>query len=192
MALSNAFYEAVNSGNIRRVRIMMKDSLLLDPTFSRFKEMENKSQNLIGLYEKHNGKTFILDSSKWDDNYMDKLMVEVLMNFSHERIEHLKDVVQYLRPTENKIHTKTTPEHNQDKNHSFEDIPCRKPKSNNQQNSDYRIIKVGVAAGIVAGGIAGGVIASACNTSIVGGIAGGAVAGGIIGGIVSAGIKHGG
>ena len=30
MALTNAFYEAVQSGNVRRVRIMMQDSLLID------------------------------------------------------------------------------------------------------------------------------------------------------------------
>ena len=29
MALTNAFYEAVKSGNVRRIRIMMKNSLLL-------------------------------------------------------------------------------------------------------------------------------------------------------------------
>ncbi|MFR3752255.1 MAG: hypothetical protein ACLTW9_07825 [Enterocloster sp.] len=29
MALTNAFYEAVKDDNVRRVRIMMKDSLLL-------------------------------------------------------------------------------------------------------------------------------------------------------------------
>ena len=33
MVLTNAFKEAVSLGNVRRVRIMMKDSLLNDPTF---------------------------------------------------------------------------------------------------------------------------------------------------------------
>ncbi len=36
MALTNAFYEAVNSGNVTRVRIMMKNSLLTDPTGAEF------------------------------------------------------------------------------------------------------------------------------------------------------------
>ena len=40
MALTNSFYEAVESNSVRRVRIMMKDSLLVDPTFLQFKEME--------------------------------------------------------------------------------------------------------------------------------------------------------
>ena len=40
MALTNAFREAVKTGNVRRIRIMMKDSLLTDPTFQHLKEME--------------------------------------------------------------------------------------------------------------------------------------------------------
>jgi len=33
MALTNSFYEAVKAGNVRRLRIMMEDSLLVDPSF---------------------------------------------------------------------------------------------------------------------------------------------------------------
>ena len=37
MSLTNTFKEAVKSGNIQRIRIMMKNSLLVDPTFREFK-----------------------------------------------------------------------------------------------------------------------------------------------------------
>ena len=40
MALTNAFYEAVQSGNVRRVRFMMQDSLIIDPTFAEFNAIE--------------------------------------------------------------------------------------------------------------------------------------------------------
>ena len=56
MALTNAFYEAVQSGNVRRVRIMMQDSLLVDPTFSEFNAMEKVAAAMTGLYDKHDGK----------------------------------------------------------------------------------------------------------------------------------------
>ena len=104
MALTNAFYEAVQSGNVRRVRIMMQDSLLVDPTFSEFNAMEKVAAAMTGLYDKHDGKEFIEDQTLWSDEYMDSVMVKVLSNFSHERINHLKEVVRYLRPV-----TKTAP-----------------------------------------------------------------------------------
>ena len=100
--LTNAFYEAVKSGNVRRVRIMMSDSLLVDPTFEEFHAMEKAAASMTGLYDEHDGKELIKDQSRWKDDYMDRVMVKVLSNFSHERIDHLKEVVQYLRPVDNK------------------------------------------------------------------------------------------
>ena len=65
--------------------------------------MERAAANLAGLYDPHDGKQFTEDSSKWNDDYMNKLMVEVVLNFSHERVDHLKDVVHYLRPVPKKV-----------------------------------------------------------------------------------------
>ena len=39
MAITNEFTEAVQAGNKMRVRIMLKDSLLVDPTAAQFNEM---------------------------------------------------------------------------------------------------------------------------------------------------------
>lgn len=99
------FSNAVNSGNVLRIRIIMKDSLLLDPTFEYFSELEKMSRNVKGLYDDHDGREFITDKSKWNDDYMNDQMVSVIYNFSHERLEHLKEVVRYLRPVSNKNNT---------------------------------------------------------------------------------------
>lgn len=97
--LTDAFYDAVKTNKKLRVRIMMKDSLLVDPSFKQFATMESVANSSIkDLYDKHDGDKFITDKSKWDDDYMNKLMVQIVNNFSHERINHLKDVVRYLRP----------------------------------------------------------------------------------------------
>ena len=58
MALTRAFYEAVETGNVRRVRIMMKDSLLVDPSFKEFMEMEKVAISMQGLYDSHDGRSF--------------------------------------------------------------------------------------------------------------------------------------
>ena len=177
MALSNAFHEAVNEGNVRLVRIMMKDSLLLDPTFSSFSEMERAAANLAGLYDPHDGKQFTEDSSKWNDDYMNKLMVEVVLNFSHERVDHLKDVVHYLRPVPKKV---PAPAHEDKPRYEYNNSPdanYQEEKRRAQANGDYRGAKI--AAGTVVGAIAGGVVASVAGVSIVAGVAAGTVVGGV-------------
>ena len=101
MPLGNAFHQAVESNNIRRIRIMMKNSLLVDPSFKEFHEMEKATRGVKGFWDEHDGgKEFITDKSKWNNDYMDKVMVKVVSNFSHERINHLKEVVRYLIPTD--------------------------------------------------------------------------------------------
>lgn len=76
----------------------MKNSLLVDPTFEEFHAMEKAASSMVGLYDEHDGKELVQDRNLWNDNYMDRVMVKVLSNFSHERLEHLKEVVRYLRP----------------------------------------------------------------------------------------------
>lgn len=180
MALTNAFYEAVQSGNVRRVRIMMQDSLLVDPTFTEFNAMEKAASSMVGLYDEHDGKEFIEDRNLWNDDYMDKVMVKVLSNFSHERIDHLKEVVRYLRPV-----TKTVPIKKEQTSHqtyrtarkgSYEE-----EKRRCQESGDYRGAKIGIGA--VVGAVIGGA---------VGGAIGGAVAGAVAGGVAAAIIGKGG
>ena len=98
MSLTGAFYEAIQSGNVVRVRIMMKNSLLSDPSFAEFAEMERAAASMAGLYDQYDGGELISDKSQWTTNYMDKLMVKLISNFSPERINHLKEVVRYLVP----------------------------------------------------------------------------------------------
>lgn len=101
MPLTNAFHRAVESNNVLRIRIMMKDSLLVDPSFKEFNEMKKAAAGVKGLWDEHDGgKEFITDKSKWNNDYMNEVMVKVVSNFSHERINHLKEVVRYLIPTD--------------------------------------------------------------------------------------------
>jgi len=98
VSLTGAFYEAIQSGNVVRVRIMMKNSLLSDPSFAEFAEMERAAASMSGLYDQYDGGELISDKSQWTNSYMDKLMVKLMSNFSPERISHLKEVVRYLVP----------------------------------------------------------------------------------------------
>ena len=100
--ITPVFTKAVEKNDVKSIHIMMKDSLLVDPSFEQFDEMARLAKDVKGLYQEHKeGGHFDpldLDPSKWDDNYMNSLMVDVVDNFSHERLNHLKKVVRKLRP----------------------------------------------------------------------------------------------
>lgn len=179
MALTNAFYEAVHSGNIRRVRIMMKDSLLIDPTFSEFNAMERAAASVTGLYDEHDGKDLVEDRSLWNDDYMDKVMVKVISNFSHERLDHLKEVVRYLRPVTKHAASKQESTHHNNYEHTGQGS-YQEEKRRCQERGDYLGAKIG--AGVVAGAAVGGAIAAVASAPVAGvivGIAAGAVVGGV-------------
>ena len=100
IAVPNAFKKAVDENNIRGMRIMLKNSLLVDHTFSEANSMLNYAKGVSGLFDDQNDKHMVIvnDSSKWDDNYMNSVMVDIIHNFTHERWEHLKKVVRKLHP----------------------------------------------------------------------------------------------
>lgn len=97
MAITKEFMEVVQSGKIRRVRIMLEDSLLLDPTAERFNEMECYASKKMGnIYAEHDGENLNFDKSAWNKDYLNQQMAVVIDNFSKERINLLKKMVLYL------------------------------------------------------------------------------------------------
>lgn len=97
MAITNEFKNAVKENNTRMVRIMIKDSLVIDPTFKESAEMLALAEPvLIDLYDEHNGENLDFSTSHWNKEYMDKQMVQIIFNFSKERLELLKKICKYL------------------------------------------------------------------------------------------------
>lgn len=97
MSITKEFAEAVEEGKLLRVRIMLKDALLVDLSMTMFDEMETyASSRLENLYDEHNKEILNYDHSSWDEDYLNKQMVAVVNNFSRERISFLKDIVRYL------------------------------------------------------------------------------------------------
>lgn len=97
MAITKEFMDAVQSGKEMRVRIMLKDSLLVDPTSVQFDEMEHYANSQMGnIYTEHDGEKLNFDVSAWDEEYLNQQMVIVVNSFSKERIDLLKNMVCYL------------------------------------------------------------------------------------------------
>lgn len=183
MSVTKDFYDAVADNKIMRVRIMMKNSLLFDSSFKDFEEMEKIAATMPGLYDAHNGEELIQDRSKWDEDYLSTQMVEVVDNFSHERLNHLKEVVRYLRPyTPPKTQT-TYAQSERTTVNSQPKLSYQEQKRIDQKNGSYRGPKI--AAGAVIGAVAGGVVASCANITVVGGVLVGAAVGGAIAAVVT-------
>lgn len=98
MAVTNAFKEAVANGATNRVRIMMKDSLIRERTFTEYEEMVAAAAGMPGLFEPDDGDWSKAPQSEWNKEYLSLLTVRLLSNFSKERIAHLKEVIRYLYP----------------------------------------------------------------------------------------------
>ena len=91
----NAVEEA-KEGDFLSIRIMLKDSMVVDPTFKELNEMLSYVNKHVNVFVKHDNEELILDKSKWDKGYMDKEMVKIVRNFSHERFNLLKKVCQHI------------------------------------------------------------------------------------------------
>ena len=80
----------------------MKSSLYMDPTFRVFEAMDRMASSVPGLYVPYDKGPLKMDADEWTEDYMDKLLVRLVDNFSKERVAHLKKVIRYLYPSESK------------------------------------------------------------------------------------------
>lgn len=175
MSLPKAFIEAVNKKEVLSIRIMMKNSLLVDPTFKEFNEMNAAASNIPDVYVSHDGKDFILDKSQWDEQYISRIMAQVIGNFSHERVDHLKDVVRYLRPAPPAISNKKVNKTSAETSGRHPKSEYQRQKERDQANGNFRPRKIAMGAGI--GAAAGAAIMAAVSGPIILGAVGGAAVG---------------
>ena len=97
MAISQEFMETVDMGKTLRTKIMLKDSMLVDPTLIMFEEMISYAEDKMpDLYDEHDEEELKYSVGDWTESYLNAQMVAVVGNFSKERIELLKNVVRYL------------------------------------------------------------------------------------------------
>ena len=97
MAITQEFRDAVKNKDNRMVRIMLKDSLLVDPTFREFNEMLKIAESdITDLYDEHDGEVLKYEESIWTKDYMDEQMVQVVYNFSKERVDLLKRICKHI------------------------------------------------------------------------------------------------
>ena len=177
MSVTNEFRKAVAEKNVDMIHIMMSKSMLFDPTFAEFDEMEKLAKDIPGLYVKHDNSPLIDDVSKWDNDYLYRLDAELVFNFSHERVDHIKKITRYLQ---HKQSTEMPKENTQDKEKHSQKNYSSYQEQKRQDQLDGRIIKI--VSGAAVGGVAGGVISGVAGGSVIAGAVVGAV---VVGGVVA-------
>lgn len=97
--LSNEFKTAVLDGDVLSVRIMIKDSILLDTSGKMTDEMlRYAEENQLKILEGYDGGELVLEPEKWNRDVLDLGLVELMGNFSRLRIEKLKEMAKKLYP----------------------------------------------------------------------------------------------
>lgn len=97
MAITSEFRNTVENGKKIRVRIILKDSMLVDPTLKQFDEMlEFAKENMQDLFDEQDEEILKYDCSEWNETYLNNQMVKVVNNFSQERINLLRDMIKYI------------------------------------------------------------------------------------------------
>ncbi|MFE8697679.1 hypothetical protein ACFYKT_15175 [Cytobacillus sp. FJAT-53684] len=145
------------------------------------------------LYDDHDGRVLNYEKSSWTDHYMNELMVQVVGNFSRDRIDLLKKVVRHNRPVA--ISSQGASRASEQFGAAY-GSGRQKVGSGNQTTStrqgagggqgnhslrgySYSNRSAKVACGAIAGAAVGGAIAAAASVAIVGGAVAGAVIGGV-------------
>lgn len=188
MSITDSFKNAVASADISGLRIMLKDSLLVDPTFTKFAEMIEFAQHIPGIIDNHDGREFISDKSLWNDDYLNMLKVQIVRNFSWERINHLKEVIRYLEPAAAKQQAGRSENRN---THIRTEVnrpdisPMHRTSYQEQKRQDERDNRITkIVTGSVVGGVVGGAVVAVVSGSAIavtmGAITGAAVVGAVV------------
>lgn len=102
--ISAEFEKAVADKNILRVRIMLKDAMLADFSMKQFNERFRYAKNKIpNLLVEYDGGELENDRSQWTQQLLNLEQVQLINNFSLQRIAHFKQIIQTLYADEIKV-----------------------------------------------------------------------------------------
>lgn len=100
MALTREFIDAVTQGNLLRVRIMLKDSLLVDTSFEQFNEMLRYAEPRL--------KDLWISNEEDDEEFsqstdeLNNILVGLVNSFSKRRVTHLMGLINKIYPPKQK------------------------------------------------------------------------------------------
>lgn len=81
--------------DLKSLKYIFVDSLDVDPTFVRYEDEYNYCKSIPGLLEQHIELTpFTYDKTKWNEAYWTNLKMDLVKNFSDQRMMHMREVAK--------------------------------------------------------------------------------------------------
>lgn len=106
--ISTEFKQNIESGDLVTVRSALVDYLIIDRTFKKFDEGLDYARTKLDIIQPYDNTPFETETGKWDNGYLNRQKVALMVNFSEERIDHIKKVIHNVLPT-NSIQQVETP-----------------------------------------------------------------------------------
>lgn len=95
MALTPEFISAVSARNLLRVRIMLKDSLLVDKRFYQFKEMRTYAEGRgINFWMEKTEELEIAPKTEWNTEIMNLELTRLVNDFTKERLVYCQSIIE--------------------------------------------------------------------------------------------------
>ncbi|MBY0124391.1 hypothetical protein [Bacillus sp. S/N-304-OC-R1] len=93
--MSKFLQQAIEEGNIRKIRSAIGTEIMSDPT-GRSGEinaaLRKIESNGINIWESHDGRELDMNRAVWSKEYFTKLQAQLSSNFSKERFDHTLNV----------------------------------------------------------------------------------------------------
>ncbi len=95
MSLTEEFSSAVETKNLLRVRIMLKDSLLVDETFHQFAEMQKFAESKgVNFWMETTNELEILPKAEWNADLMNHELTKLINDFTKERLTYCQHIIK--------------------------------------------------------------------------------------------------
>ena len=97
MAILDEFKNAVEKGDVTLVRVMLKNCMTEDVSLDSFnEEIAYAEARMSNLYDEHDGEKFDYDVTKWNRDLLNNQMVNMINNFSHERLDYITSLIRHI------------------------------------------------------------------------------------------------
>ena len=95
MALTSDFINAVKSRDVLLIRIMLKDSLLVDKSFKLFREMSFYSEcEGVHFWMEESDELEILPETEWNINLMNLELTMLVNDFTRKRLNYCQKIIR--------------------------------------------------------------------------------------------------
>lgn len=102
MSVSMEYRDAINERDLRRVRLMLKNSLLYDTSFRTFMEMERYAKsNGVNVWMPETANGFKRKDKPWTIDDMNYEITAIVNDFTQSHMSYLMDVVSYVTGSSN-------------------------------------------------------------------------------------------